>query len=174
MWRILAILLLTICGTLMATQVLQRVGFTFKGDLGDLGVYGSIGHYFGAGTEKGHSYLVGVDYSYNIDYYGKLTMQLEYLGLDCNNLTPLLGSYMMLSSGKERMDLLSGNLAYPIDDFSSIALTAIANVDGSNYLIVPSYQNTLPGNIDLDLSFPVYLGEGDNSTLIGIGLSYPF
>ena len=152
----------------------RRMGFTFKGDLGDLGVYGSFGHYFGEEIEQGNSYLMGVDYSYNLDYYSKLTMQLEYLGLDGNNLMPLLGPYMLLSSGKERMDLLSGNLAYPIDDFSSIMLTAIANLDGSNYLIVPSYQNTLPGNIDLDLSFPFFLGEGDNSASIGIGLNYPF
>ena len=152
----------------------QRVGFTFKGDLGDLGVYGSFGHYFGEGKEQGHSHLVGVDYSYNIDYYSKLNMQLEYLGLDGNNLLPLLGPYMLLSSGKERMDLLSGNLAYPLDDFSSIMLTAIANLDGNNYLIVPSYQNTLPGNIDMDLSLLFSLGEGVNFTAIDIGLSYPF
>jgi hypothetical protein len=152
----------------------QRVGVTFKGDLGDLGVYGSVGHYFGEGTEKGHSYLAGIDYSYNIDYYGKLTMQLEYLSLEGNNLMSLLGPFMLLSSGKERMHLLSGNLAYPLDDFSSIALMAIANLDGRNYLIVPSYQNTLPGNIDLDLSFRFSRGEGAHATSIGLGLSYPF
>lgn len=153
----------------------QRAGFTFKGDLGGLGVYGAFGHYFGEGSEKSNSYLVGVDYSYNIDYYSKLTMQLEYLGLDRSNLTQLLGPYIVLSSGRERTELLTGSLAYPLDDFSSIALTAIANLDGSKYMIVPSYQNTLPGNIDLELNVPFLLNEsGQNFTSIVMVLSYPF
>jgi len=57
----------------------RRAGFTFKGDLGDLGVYGAFGHYFEEAGESGNSYLIGADYSYNIGYHGKLTMQLEYL-----------------------------------------------------------------------------------------------
>ncbi|HBT16413.1 MAG TPA: hypothetical protein DEB05_05595 [Firmicutes bacterium] len=153
----------------------RRVGVTFKGDLGDLGVYGSFGHYFGEGIEKSNSYLMGVDYSYNIDYYGKLTMQLEYLGLDRSNLTQLLGPFMMISSGKQSTDLLSGSMAYPIDDFSAISLIAIANLDGSNLMIIPGYQNTLPGNIDLDLSILFFLKESDHKfTSIVMGLSYPF
>lgn len=153
----------------------QRAGFTFKGDLGDLGVYGAFGHYFGEELEQNNSYLLGVDYSYNIDYYRKLTMQLEYLGLDGSNLTQILGSYMMMSSGKERTNLLTGNLAYPIDDFSSVAITAVANLEGSKYLVMPSYQNTLPGNIDLNLSFLVYLSDREpNTTSIAVDLGYPF
>ncbi|HHT05282.1 MAG TPA: hypothetical protein GXZ97_03320 [Hydrogenispora sp.] len=153
----------------------QRVGLTFKGDLGPIGVYGAFGHYFGEEQEQYNSYLLGIDYSYNIDYYSKLTMQLEYLGLEGSNLTPLLGPLLMMSSGKERTHLLTGNLAYPIDDFSSVALTAIANLDGSKYIVTPKYQNTLPGNIDLDLSLLFYLSDSEpNTTSFVVDLSYPF
>ncbi|HHU82571.1 MAG TPA: hypothetical protein GXZ26_06170, partial [Firmicutes bacterium] len=120
----------------------QRAGLTFKGDLGDLGVYGAFGHYFEKAGESGNSYLIGADYSYNIGYHGKLTMQLEYLGLDGSNLSQLLGPFIMMGSGEERTQLLTGNLAYPIDDFSTVMLTAIANPNGSKYLLIPRYQNT--------------------------------
>jgi hypothetical protein len=70
---------------------------------------------------------------------------------------------------------LTGNLAYPIDDFSTVMLTAIANPNGSKYLLIPRYQNTLPGNIDLDLSLLFYLSDSEpNTTSIAVGLSYPF
>lgn len=153
----------------------QRVGLSFKGDLGPIGVYGAFGRYFGEDPEQSNSYLLGVDYSYNIDYYRKLTMQLEYLGLDGSNLTPLLGLFMMMGSGKELTNLLTGNLAYPIDEFSSVGLTAVANLEGGKYLVIPSYQNTLPGNIDLDLSCSFYLSDSKlESTTIAVGLSYSF
>lgn len=153
----------------------QRVGLTFKGDLGPIGVYGAYGRYFGGEPAQSNSYLLGVDYSYNVDYYRKLTMQLEYLGLDGGNLAQLLGPLIMMGSGKERTNLLTGTLAYPIDDFSVFSLTAIASLGGDKYLVMPSYQNTLPGNIDLDLNCAFYLRESKlESTSIAVGLSYSF
>ena len=92
-------------------------------------MYGAFGRYFSEDPEHNNSYLLGVDYSYNIDHYRKLTMQLEYLGLDGGKLVQLLGPYIMMGSGKERTNLLTGNLNYPIDDFSSVALTAVANLE---------------------------------------------
>lgn len=153
----------------------QRVGLTFKGDLGPVGVYGAFGRYFGDDSVQSNSYLLGIDYSYNIGYYNKLTMQLEYLGLDHLNLLQLLGPMITMSSGKERTDLLTGRLAYPIDDFSAVALTVIANLDGSKYLVAPRYQNALPGNIDLDLGFSFYLSESESNAIsVTVGLSYSF
>jgi len=153
----------------------QRAGFTFKGDLGDLGIYGAFGHYFEEAGKNNNSYLLGVDYSYNIGYYGKLTMQMEYLLIDGINLLQALGPFAMMSGGEERTHLLTGNLAYPIDDFSMVMLTAIANPDGSKYLVIPRYQNTLPGNIDLELSLLFYLSDSEpNTTSFVVDLSYPF
>ncbi|NLM38131.1 MAG: hypothetical protein GX202_08405 [Firmicutes bacterium] len=153
----------------------QRAAFTFKGDLGDLGVYGAFGRYFGEGGENSSSYLLGADYSYKIGYYGKLTMQAEYLLLDGINLLQVLGPFMSMGGGTERTNLFTGSLAYPIDDFSAVALTAVANPEESKYMLIPSYQNTLPGNIDLDLGLFFYLSNSEpNTTSIVVDLSYPF
>lgn len=151
----------------------RRAGFTFKGDLGDLGVYGAFGHYFGEAGESGNSYLIGADYSYNIGYHAKLTMQMEYLLLDGSNLSQWLGPFITLGSGGERTNLLTGMLAYPIDDFSAVSLTIITNPGGGKYLVIPRYQNTLPGNIDLELS--LLFGDSEpNTTSFVVDLSYPF
>ena len=102
-------------------------------------------------------------------------MQMEYLLIDGINLLQALGPFAMMSGGEERTHLLTGNLAYPIDDFSMVMLTAIANPDGRKYLVIPRYQNTLPGNIDLELSLLFYLSDSEpNTTSIAVGLSYPF
>ncbi len=152
----------------------RRVGLTLKGDLGDAGIYAALGHYFAEGAASSNSYLLGVDYSYNIDYYSKLTMQLEYLGLDNSNLVSLLGPYSIINNGNKGINLLSGSLAYPIDDFSSFSLTTVANLDGSNLIIAPGYQNTLPGNIDLDVNFLYFMGEENRSSSLVLGFNYPF
>lgn len=153
----------------------QRVGLTFKGDLGPIGVYGAFGRYFGAEPEQSSSYLLGVDYSYNVDYYRKLTMQVEYLGLDRLDLGQLLGLLNMTGSGKEKTNLLTANLSWPIDDFSTVAWTAIASLGERRYLFIPKYQTALPANIDLDLSCSFYLsGSKLEATAIAAGLSYSF
>jgi len=153
----------------------QRAGFTFKGDLGKVGVYGAYGHYFGKGATPGNSYLAGFDYSYKIDYDRTLTMQLEYLGLDRNNLTSLLGGYLPFASGKEQINLLAAQLAYPLDDFSTLALTALASLDGSEYLLAPGYQSILPGNLDLDLQLLFFRSaNAPDTTALAVALSYPF
>lgn len=153
----------------------RRAGFTFKGDLGDLGVYGAFGHYFGEGTAENNSYLAGIDYSYKINYDHKLTMQLEYLGLERNNLASLLGEYMIFPGEQEKINLVTGHLAYPLDDFSSIALTAMASLDGSKYLLAPSYQSILPGDLDLELKMVFFLSESmPNFTSFAVNLNYPF
>lgn len=152
----------------------RRVGFSFKGDLGDTGIYAALGHYFDDEVDSSNSYLLGLDYSYNLDYYTKISMQLEYLRLDNSNLSSLLGPFILINTEKERLDLLNGSITYPIDDFSSISLMTIVNLDGSNLILIPGYQNTLPGNIDLDISCSFFQGEENKSSSLSVGLSYPF
>lgn len=152
----------------------ERVGLTIKGDLRDAGVYAAVSHYFDDRLASSNSYLLGIDYSYNLDYYTKLNMQLEYLGLDNSNLSPVLGPFLVMNSGGERLDLLNGSITYPIDDFSSISLMTMLNLDGSSLSISPVYQNTLPGNIDLNISGQLFLSDEDRSTSLGLGMSYPF
>jgi hypothetical protein len=160
----------------------QRLGLTVKGDLRDLGIYAAFGHYFAEGIDSS-SYILGADYSYNLNYYTKVNMQLEYLGLELNNLDPVLSASLNMGTGNKRLDLLSGSLSYPIDDFSSISLLTMANLDDSSLIIIPTYQNTLPGNIDLTLNSSFFLGEKDGlfapsplmpKAITSISLSYPF
>ncbi len=160
----------------------KRVGLTVKGDVGDLGVYTALGQYFGEGVESSNSYLLGVDYSYNLNYYTKINMQLEYLGIELNSIDPFLKTYLNLASEDNRLDLLTGSLSYPIDDFSSVSLMTMMSLDDSSMILMPAYQNTLPGNIDLTVNGSIFLGK-ENSLFAGsqmpqtsasVGLSYPF
>jgi hypothetical protein len=135
----------------------ERIGFTIKGDIGDLGVYGALGHYF---ANSSNSYLIGSDYSYNLNYYTKINMQLEY-------------------SGNERLSLLTGSVNYPLDDFSSISLVTMVNLEDGSFIFIPGYQNTLPGNIDLNINGSIFMGKEDSlsgspQAVTAISISYPF
>ncbi len=162
----------------------QRIGFTFKGDLKDFGIYGSFGHYFDQGLDSNNSYLLGADYSYNLNYHTKISIYLEYLGVELRFLDPMIRTNLLkMKNGDTRLDLLVGGVSYPIDDFSSISLMTLVNLDDGSLFLLPSYQNTLPGNIDLTISSSVFCGQ-DNTLFapgdlmprvnISINLSYPF
>lgn len=162
----------------------QRIGFSFKGDLGGLGIYGSFGHYFDQGLDSSNSYLLGADYSYNLNYHTKISIYLEYLGVELRFLVPQIRTDLLkMKSDDTRLDLLIGGVSYPIDDFSSISLMTLVNLDDGSLFLLPSYQNTLPGNIDLMINSSVFCGE-DNTlfapggllprSIISINLSYPF
>jgi hypothetical protein len=140
----------------------QRLGLTLKGDIGNLGVYSSFGHYFDDRIENSNSYLLGADYSYNLNYYTKINMQVEYLGIDFNSLRLEQMSYLNIDNRDNRLSLLTGSISYPIDDFSSISLTTIVSLNDSSLMLNPSYQNILPGNINLDISTSIFLGKEDS------------
>jgi hypothetical protein len=162
----------------------QRVGLAFKGDLGDLGVYGSYGHYFGDGVERSNSYMLGADYSYTINYHTTVTMQLEYLGVELKFLEPFQRAALLKMEGDdERLDLLTGAFSYPLDDFSTLSLITMVNLDDGSLFVTPEYQTTLPGNLDLIVNTTVFLGKdhtllapGDGlpQAAFSVTLSYPF
>jgi len=138
----------------------QRIGLTAKGDVGNLGVYGALGHYFDKGVESSTSLLLGADYSYNLDYNTKLTIQLEYLGLELSSLAPQQREGLLKMKGSDkRLGLLIGRADYPIDDFSAVSLVSIYNLDDRSFLLGPSYRSTLPRNTDLILSASVFCGR---------------
>ncbi|HEY8344501.1 MAG TPA: hypothetical protein VIL66_04820 [Bacillota bacterium] len=162
----------------------QRAGFTFKGDLGEIGVYGAYGHYFDDGVESSNSYLLGADYSYNLHYNTKITMQLEYIGVELNFLEPSYRAALLkLESDDDRIDLLTGAFRYPLDDFSTVSLITLANLDDGSLFLTPEYQTTLPGNLDLTVNTTIFLG-GDGAffapsdrlpqAAFSVTLSYPF
>lgn len=161
----------------------KRAAITVKGDLKDLGVYGSYGHYFDEGVAGSNSYLLGVDYSYNFNYYTTVNMQLEYLGIELNSLETVQGLLSEVVNINERINLLTGSMTYPIDDFSSISLRTMLNLDDSSFVLIPGYKNTLPANIDLDINLAIFLGEDDSffkakglmpKAVATISLNYPF
>lgn len=162
----------------------QRFGITAKGDIGNIGAYGSFGYYFDDDVESSRSYLLGVDYSYNLDYNTKISIQFEYLGLELNSFNPALRTVLLnMKTDDERLDLLTGTISYPIDDFSSLQLMAVADLDDGSLVLSPNYQNTLPSNIDLNLAASIYFGEEGSLFAPGglmpqatttVGLTYPF
>jgi hypothetical protein len=138
----------------------QRMGLTAKGDVGNFGVYGAFGHYYDEHSGSSRSYLAGADWSYSLDYNTKITMQLEYLGLELHSFSPaVLEKLPGMQGSDQRLDLLAGRASYPIDDFSAVSLVSIYNLDDRSFLLGPSYRSTLPRNTDLILSASVFCGR---------------
>lgn len=162
----------------------QRGGFTFKGDLGDFGVYGAYGCYFDEGIEQSNSYLIGADYSYNLNYNTKITMQLEYLGVEPGFLEPSLRAELLkMKSGDKRLDFLTGSIKYPLDDFSSVSLMTMADLDDGSLFLTPGYQTTLTGNFGLEINATIFWGKEETlfapcdstpEAIITTSLSYSF
>lgn len=138
----------------------QRAGFTLKGDLGDLGVYGSLGRYFGQEMASSTSYLVGTDYSYNLNPHTKISARLEYLGVELGSLKPEIRAFLLkMDSKDQRLDLLTGNINYSLDEFSSLSLLAMVNLDDKSLFFSPGFQSALFGSVDFTISGVVFLGE---------------
>ncbi|NMB16181.1 MAG: hypothetical protein GX980_03605 [Firmicutes bacterium] len=160
----------------------QRLGLALKGDVGSLGVYGAFGLYFDQDVDSSRSYLAGVDYSYNLDYDAKITMQLEYLGIEPDSMEASMRTGLLkMDSSDDRLDLLIGRITYPIDYFASLSLVTMVSLDDGSVIVGPIYQNTLPGNIDLNVGATAFLGRDGAlfapdplRAIVSIDLSYPF
>lgn len=169
---------------ILASIPKERVGFTFKGDLKDFGVYGAYGHYFGEGTESGKSYLLGADYSFINDFNTKITFQIEYLAVEPDFLEPSLKKEILqMERDARKLQFLIGSLNYPLDDFSSISLITMVSLDDGSLFLTPSYLTTLPGNLDLEISAAFFEGKAGDlfasgkimpKAIIAISLRYPF
>lgn len=162
----------------------HRVGATIKGDIGGFGIYGSVGRYFKEGMESSTSYLVGADYSYDLDYLTKITLQVEYLGLQPDSLEAgLKTSLLKMNPSDTRLNLLMGRVSYPLDEFSSISLLTMVNANDGSLVVGPSYQTVLPYNLELTLGGLVAIGREDTlfapgglmpHAAVSLGLSYAF
>ena len=162
----------------------HRVGATLKGDIGGFGIYGSVGRYFEEGMESSTSYLVGADYSYDLDYLTKITLQVEYLGLQPDSLEAgLKTSLLKMNPSDTRLNLLMGRVSYPLDEFSSISLLTMVNANDGSLVVGPSYQTVLPYNLELTLGGLVAIGREDTlfapgglmpHAAVSLGLSYAF
>lgn len=139
---------------------MDRVGFTAKGDLGVIGAYTSLGYYKLEGLAKpSYSYLFGGDYSFTYNYDKQIAMQAEYLALQDEELINTLESSGEFDDIGNTLDLFLGNISYPIDDFSSLSLFTMISLEDGSTVLIPFYENQLPGNIKLSLSSNIFISD---------------
>jgi hypothetical protein len=169
----------------------RRIGFTGKGDLGPLGVYGALGYYFKADDNGDFLYQIGSDYSYFFEAGNKVYLQLEYLSMKQENLSSVLGPFFSGNSTNNldnQVGLLLGLVNYEINEFSQVSLMAISSLNDGSMIIMPGYHNQLNNNLSFDLNIAIYSGK--EGTLFGstvsegaqqipkgmieVGLSYSF
>ena len=146
----------------------QRIGFTVKGDLGPIGVYGALGYYFKENNDSDLAYLIGGDYSYFFEAGNKIYFQLEYLSMKKENLSSILGPFFagnIPNNLNENIGLILGMANYEIDEFSQVNLMTISSVNDGSIIIMPGYRNQLSNNLSLDLGAAIYFGKED--TLFG-------
>ena len=150
----------------------QRIGFTTKGDLGPIGVYGALGYYFKENDDGDLAYLIGGDYSYFFEAGNKVYFQLEYLSMKKENLSSILGPFFagsVTNNLNENIGLILGMANYGIDEFSQINLMAISSLNDGSIIIIPGYRNQLSNNLSFNLSTAIYFGKED--TLFGSNIS---
>jgi len=169
----------------------QRIGFTTKGDLGPLGVYGALGYYFKDNDDGDLAYLIGGDYSYFFEAGNSMYFQLEYLSMKKDNLSSILGPFFtgnVTNNLNENIGLILGMVNYGIDEFSQVNLMAISSLNDGSIIIIPGYRNQLSNNLSLNLSTAIYFGKEDTlfgsnvsegaqqkpKGMISIGLTYSF
>jgi hypothetical protein len=169
----------------------RRIGFTGKGDLGPLGVYGALGYYFKADDNGDFLYQIGSDYSYFFEAGNKVYLQLEYLSMKQENLSSVLGPFFsgnIINNLDNQVGLLLGLVNYEINEFSQVSLMAISSLNDRSMIIMPGYHNQLNNNLSFDLNLAIYSGK--EGTLFGstvsegaqqipkgmieVGLSYSF
>jgi len=150
----------------------QRIGFTTKGDLGPIGVYGALGYYFKDNDNGDLAYLVGGDYSYFFEAGNKIYFQLEFLSIKKDNLSSILGPFFagnVNNNLNENIGLILGMANYEIDEFSQINLMAIFSLNDRSIIVIPGYRNQLSNNLSFNLSTGIYFGKED--TLFGSNVS---
>ena len=169
----------------------QRIGFTAKGDLGSIGVYGALGYYFKDNDDGDLAFLIGGDYSYFFEAGNKIYFQLEYLSMKEDNLSSILGPFFagnITNNLNENIGLIFGMANYEIDEFSQINLMAISSINDGSIIIIPGYRNQLSNSLSFNLSSAIYFGKEDTlfgsnvsegaqqkpKGMISIGLTYSF
>jgi len=171
--------------------VSQRIGFTAKGDLGPIGVYGALGYYFKDNDNGDLAYLIGGDYSIFFEAGNKIYFQIEYLSIKKDNLSSILGPFFagnVTNNLNENVGLILGMANYEIDEFSQINLMAIYSLNDGSIIVIPGYRNQLSNNLSLNLGTAIYFGKEDTlfgsnvsegaqqkpKGMISIGLTYSF
>jgi len=150
---------------------MKRIGFTGKGDLGPLGIYGAVG-YYSKNNDDDLAYLIGGDYSHFFEMGNKIYLQLECLSMKRGSLSSILGPFFsgnITDNLDKKIGLLLGLANYEIDEFSQISLMTISSLNDKSMIITPGYHNQLSSNLSFNFDTAIYFGK--DSTLFGPGLS---
>lgn len=166
-----------------SNENISRIGVSFKGDLKNVGIYGSILN-LNNNNISTNAYMMGSDYSYylNEGYGNRLYFQGEYHLLENNEgILELLNSLGGNISGSEQqllnkfdseyLKILLGNVSYNINDFSSIGVFTITSLDDGSTAIIPNYSNQLTSNTTLNMNLS-YL-SGEEKDFFGTGQALP-
>ncbi|MFW6386951.1 MAG: hypothetical protein ACOCZM_03155 [Bacillota bacterium] len=177
---------------------LDRIGTTFKTDIGDTGIYGAAGYYiltpeFGDKSEDIVLQL-GTDYSFMTEEYGgnRVMLQAEFLRFLKEELD--LGLLAGLGSGSgdgtgsiaggwgldpteflTARDLLVLNLDYERDMFSSVGMAVMAGIEKEAAVFIPYYSEELGDNLELRVEGNLFRDSGGDYTPgAGVTLSHYF
>lgn len=164
---------------------LERYGFTFKGDLGPVGIYGALGNWKSEEIDY-DIFQFGSDYSYSFLSGSRLYLQGEYLviaGIE-DELSELgifqgLGSSFEENFGDDNIKLINTNISYDINDFTSIGVMTVSYLGDGSTLFIPNYSYLFSSNLLFELRGTAALGNEDEllgGDRIGVELklSYTF
>jgi len=159
-------------------EMQKRIGFTGKGDLGPLGIYGAAGYYF-KDNNGDLAYLIGGDYSHFFEAGNKVYLQLEYLSTKRGTLSSILGPFFsgnITDNSDENAGLVLGLANYEIDEFSQISLMAISGLNDKSMIIIPGYHSQLSNNLSFNFETAIYSGKDSTllKAIIEAGLTYTF
>ena len=179
-------------------QKSSRIGLSFKGDLKNVGLYGSILNLNNNAEDNvsTNAYMLGTDYSYylNEGYGNRVYFQGEYHLIENNEgLLELINSLGGNISGSQEqllnlfdsdyLKILLGNVSYSINDFSSIGVFTITSLDDGSTALIPNYSNQLTSNTSLNINLSYLSGEENDffgrgqalpKAVLNIELSYTF
>jgi hypothetical protein len=175
----------------------SRLGLSLKGDIGSVGIYGSVLNLNNnTNNISTNAYMLGSDYSYILDggYGNRLYFQGEYHMIENNEgIFEVLNSLggIVFSSEEQLMNMfnsdylkiLLGNVSYNINDFSSIGVFSITSLDDGSTALIPNYSNQLSSNTSLNINLSYLSGQEDDffgsgqllpKAVLNVELSYIF
>lgn len=159
-----------------SSQNSSRLGLSLKGDIGNVGIYGSVLNLNDdINNINTNAYMLGSDYSYILDggYGNRLYFQGEYHMIENNEgIFELLNSLggTISSSQDQFMNLFDsdyfkiflGNVTYNINDFSSIGVFSITSLNDGSTALIPNYSNQLSSNTSLNINLSYFSGKEDD------------
>ncbi|MGM0508450.1 MAG: hypothetical protein ACQERZ_04725 [Fusobacteriota bacterium] len=133
-----------------------RFGFSGKGDLKNIGVYGSYGYNL---DKSDYNLVLGMDYSFMVSDLNKLSIQGEYLKDNTGFFQGILSEYVG-EAKKVGEDVIAGILSYNIDDFSNVRILSITDIsEDISSIMGLEYSNQIGSALDIKLGSFFFLSQ---------------